>query len=120
MRIIVTSEGKDLNSKVDQRFGRAKYFILIDTETMEYRLIENQGALQGSGAGVKASQTVIDNGAEYVITGNCGPTSFDVLNSAGIKVITGVKGTVQEAVEKFKNGELKPVSGPNVSSHHGD
>lgn len=119
MKIIVTSEGKDLESNVDQRFGRARYFILVDTDSMEYRVIENEGAQQSSGAGVKASQIVIDSGAKYVLTGNCGPTSFDVLRSGGVEVIVGVSGKVKEAVEKFKRGELKPDKGPNVSSHHG-
>ena len=33
MKIAVTSKGTDLQSQVDTRFARARYFIVTDTET---------------------------------------------------------------------------------------
>ena len=119
MKVIVTSEGKDLDSKVDQRFGRCAYFILVDTDTMEYEVLDNVAVSQGGGAGVKAAQIVIGSGAKIVLTGNVGPNSYEVLKSANIDIIVGVNGTVKEAIQKFKDGELKSESGPNVGSHHG-
>ena len=119
MKIIVTSEGKELDSRVDQRFGRCGYFILVDTDTMEYKVLDNIAASQGGGAGVKAGQIVIDSGAKAVLTGNCGPNSYEVLKSGGIEIIVGISGTVREAVQSFKDGKLKEKSGPNVGSHHG-
>jgi len=119
MKIIVTSEGKDLDSRVDQRFGRARYFILVDTDTMEYEAIDNIAASQGGGAGVKAAQITIDSGAKVILTGNVGPNAYEVLKSGGIDIIVGASGTVKEAVQSFKDGKLKPEGGPNVGSHHG-
>lgn len=120
MKVIVTSEGKGLDSKVDQRFGRCGFFMLVDTDTMEYKVLDNIAASQGGGAGVKAAQIVIDNGAKAVLTGNCGPNSYEVLKSGGIDIIVGVSGTVREAIETFKEGKLNVEGdGPNVSSHHG-
>ena len=119
MKVIVTSEGKNIDSKVDQRFGRARYFILVDIDTMEYKVIDNEAMAQGGGAGVKAAQTVIDSGAKYVITGNVGPNAYEVLKAASIGTVVGVTGTVKEAVQRFKDGELKSEEGPNVTSHHG-
>ena len=119
MKIAVTSEGKDLDSKVDQRFGRAKYFIIIDTDTMNYEVVDNAAATEGGGAGVKAARTIIEKGCEALLTGNCGPNAYEVLKSGNVQVITGIKGSVREAVESFKSGRLKGNGGPNVESHHG-
>ena len=119
MKVIVTSEGKNLDSKVDQRFGRAKYFMLVDTDTMEYQVIDNEAVSQGGGAGVKAAQITIDSGAKVLLTGNVGPNAYEVLKSGGIDIIVGVNGTIREAIQKFKSGELKSEGGPNVASHHG-
>lgn len=118
MKVAVTSQGKDLDSPVDPRFGRASYFIVVDTDTMEFDAIENtQNVRAAQGAGVQSAQTVADSGAKVVLTGNCGPKAFSTLSAAGIKVIIGVEGTVREAVESFKEGRYESSTGPNVSGH---
>ena len=119
MKLIITSEGKDLDSKVDQRFGRARYFIVVDSDTMEYEVIDNEGAMQGGGAGVKAAQIAIESGAKALLTGNVGPNAYEVLKSAGIDIIVGVSGTIKDAIQGYKDGKYKPEGGPNVGSHHG-
>jgi len=54
-----------------------------------------------------------------VLTGNCGPNAERTLSAAGIKLYTGVRGTVTEAVELFKSGKLTQADGPNVQPHFG-
>lgn len=120
MKVAVSSVGDTLDSAVDPRFGRAEQFILVDTDTGEHRTISNaQNLSAAQGAGIQAAQTVSRNGAEYIITGHCGPKAFRALNAAGIKVIIGVEGTVAEAVDRLKNGELQPSSGADVDGHWG-
>lgn len=41
MKICITSEGKTLDSKVDPRFGRCQYFIIVDSETLVFEAVEN-------------------------------------------------------------------------------
>ena len=113
MKIVVSAENGSLDSQVDPRFGRCPYFVLVNSETMEFETIPNTASSQMSGAGIQASQTVASKGANVVLTGSVGPNAFQTLSSAGIKIITGVLGTVREAVEKFKSGELQKA---NVSS----
>jgi len=119
MKVIVTAEGQDIDARVDARFGRARYFIIVDTETMEFEAVENAAQYQGGGAGVQSAQFVVDKDVHTVITGNCGPNSYDILRSASIDVIVGARGTVREAVKMFKTGKFKPKEGPNVGSHFG-
>jgi len=119
MKIAITSTGKTLESEVDPRFGRAECFIIIDTETMEFQTIDNGNVAAAGGAGVSSGKTVIDAGAQAILTGNCGPNAQRTLSAAGIKLYTGLTGTVSEAVELFKAGKLTESSEPNVQSHFG-
>ena len=39
MKIAVTSQGKELSSEIDLRFGRAKCLVVIDTETSDFQYL---------------------------------------------------------------------------------
>ncbi len=119
MTICITSEGLDLEAAVDPRFGRCKNFIFIDPDTMSFEAVSNENAQSGGGAGIQTGQTVSAKGATVVLTGNVGPNAFQTLNAAGIKIFTGVSGTVREAVQKYKNGEFKETDNASVNSHFG-
>lgn len=120
MRICVTSQGKDLDSEVDPRFGRCAYFVIVDTENMEFEAVLNGGVGAAGGAGVQAAQAVAGLRAEAVATGNLGPNAFEALSATGIRMFTGASGTVRRTVEAFKAGELKETTaGPTTGSHSG-
>ena len=119
MRIAVSAGGPSLDAEVDPRFGRCRYFIIVDPENIEFEVVENSGALAGGGAGIATAQMIADKGIEAILTGNCGPNAFQVLSAAGIKVITGVSGKVGDTVQGYKAGSLQPVSQPNVPGHFG-
>jgi len=118
VKVVITSSGDGLDSPVDPRFGRAGRFILVDTETGGVQAVDNTQNLNAAqGAGIQAAQNVSRLGAEVLMTGHCGPKAFATLRAAGIKVITGVQGTVAEAIERFKRGELAPTEAPDVEGH---
>jgi predicted Fe-Mo cluster-binding NifX family protein len=118
MKIAVTSTGKDLNADIDPRFGRAAYFIVVDPETMAYEVVDNAQNLDSTqGAGIQAGKTIVQNHADALITGFCGPKAFHVLNHAGVKIITNVKGRIVDAITQYKNGELELCQEPNVEGH---
>lgn len=119
MKIAVTSTGETLDSQVDQRFGRAAFFVIAETDTMDFAVIENENLAAGGGVGVSSAKLVIDAGAEAVLTGNCGPNAQRTLSAAGIKLFTGLTGTVAQAIELFKEGKLTETTEPNVRPHSG-
>jgi predicted Fe-Mo cluster-binding NifX family protein len=118
MKVAVTATGPDLASEVDSRFGRAKCFLVVDTDTGECVAHDNAQNLNAAqGAGVQAGQTVSKLGVDAVVTGNVGPKAFAVLQAGGIKVYTGAAGTAGAALEQLKTGQLKCVAGANVDGH---
>jgi predicted Fe-Mo cluster-binding NifX family protein len=119
MKVAVSSTQPLLDAKLDPRFGRCRYLLIVDSETLEFEPIENPNLGAGGGAGVQTAQIVVDRDAEAVLTGNCGPNAFQTLAAAGIKVCVGLTGTVRGVVEAFERGEIDPVSEPSVARHFG-
>jgi len=97
----MSSSGKDTTSRIDSRFGRCQYFAFYNTEDQSWAFLSNPGALQGSGAGIKAAQFVADHKAGVVLTGETGPKASQVLASAGLEVIHIPEMPLQEALESY-------------------
>ena len=119
MKICITAEGNTLDSNVDQRFGRCQYFIFVDTDTLQFEAVQNENVSGMGGVGVQSGQLVAEKQAKAVITGKVGPNASQTLQAAGIDVVLDVSGSVKDAIERFKNGELKPTKGPNVEEKSG-
>jgi predicted Fe-Mo cluster-binding NifX family protein len=115
MKLCITSTGKDIEARVDTTFGRAPYFLIIDTETNAKEIVENTAATQGQGAGIAAAQLVSDKGADGVLTGYVGPNAFNALRASDIKLFVGTSSqdTIQDALAKFNKGEYKEAPAPS-------
>ena len=119
MKIAVSSVGKTLDSQVDQRFGRCPYFLIVDSNTLEFEVMTNSAAGAMGGAGIQAAQSIVGKGVKAVITGSVGPNAFQTLSAAGKVIITGASGTITEAIENFTQGELHETKSPTVRGHFG-
>lgn len=119
MKICITSQGDNLDSQVDPRFGRCQYFIITDTETSEFEAVQNPNLSGMGGVGIQSAQFMAEKQVKAVLTGNVGPNAFQGLQAAGVEIITGVSGNIKEAIEKYNKGELKATQGPSVNSKFG-
>ena len=118
MRIAVTTQGKDLDAQVDTRFGRAPNFLVVDTETQRFEVVQNAQSLDlPQGAGIQSAQNVLPHKPDVLLTGNCGPKAFRVLQAAGIKVVVGVKGKIADAIKDFQDGKYAEATEANVEGH---
>lgn len=118
MKIAVTSVGNDIKSKVDSRFGRATFFGIFDTEDDSFIAVDNvqnMNAMQG--AGIQSAKTVIEAGADVVLTGNMGPKAFYLLNENSVEMYINASGSVEEAIAAYKSGSLEKIDNANVESH---
>ncbi len=111
MKVAVSALGTSLDDAVDERFGRAAYFLIVDTSTMQVTALDNAKNLNAlEGAGIGAAESVADSGAEAVITGHLGPKAYRALGMVGIKGYKGAGMTVREAVEAFEEGVLPELT----------
>lgn len=119
MKVVVTAVSPELNAQVDPRFGRAGFFVFVDTETLAFEAMPNPAQMASGGAGIQAAQVIVDKGAEAVITGQVGPKAFHALRAAGVKIYMGAQGTVMEALELFRSGKLQEATAPTATPHAG-
>lgn len=119
MNIAVSATGATLDDELDPRFGRASYLLIVDTDSLDFEVIENPNVAAGGGAGIQSAQLVISKGVKAVLTGNCGPNAYRTLNAADVEIYTNLSGKVKDVVQSFTRGELSPIGNPSVPGHFG-
>lgn len=118
MRIAVTSMGKDLDSQIDPRFGRATYILVIEPDGSLAEVVDNATNVNAMrGAGIQAAKALADRGVGVLLTGHCGPNAFTTLKAAGITVGIEQSGTVREAFQRYQLNQVKFADNPNVEGH---
>ncbi len=116
MKICVTSNGPDLSSDVDPRFGRARFFIVYDDENESYEVVDNEENVNAAGgAGVQSATAIAGKGCKWVVSGHMGPKALSVLREADVKVATGAEGKVSDALRDFAEGNLEEITEADVS-----
>jgi len=118
MNIIITANGAGLDAPSSPIFGRCPVFVFVDTDTMAVESVNNPAAAAGGGAGIQAAQLIVEHGAQAVISGNVGPNAFNVLQAANLPVYTFNGGTVRQAVEAYKEGQLNAINKATSGPHH--
>ncbi len=120
MKIAVpTKDNVDLEVKVEDRFGRAPYFAIIDGDSEEVKFVNNSAQKAASGAGVQAAQLMADEGVEVLLAGNIGPKAYSGLEKAGIEMYHVEQTVVEDAVANYKSGKLAELEGATNQGHVG-
>lgn len=118
MKIAISTNGITKESLLDPRFGRCNYFQIYDTETKEFSVIENKGFTAAGGAGIAASNQIVDEKVQVIITGSLGPNAFDIISESNIKAYKCVSLPMDEVIEKYSNKELEEINSCGAS-HQG-
>jgi predicted Fe-Mo cluster-binding NifX family protein len=118
MRIAVTTAGTDLDSQVELRFGRATSFLVYDTDSSEFEIIDNRQQLNDAqGAGIRAAQIVVHSGADALISGHCGPKAFKVLGHEGVDVYISEKSTIADVLDALAANKLEKLYDADVEGY---
>jgi predicted Fe-Mo cluster-binding NifX family protein len=113
MKLAVSSQGKRRDAPVEPWFGKAAYFLMVDTDNMIIDALENDRTEGPEDINeINAARLVIDAGAQAVLTGNCSLDARRMFAAAGVKLFQGCPETVEEAIEQFQAGKLAEVQAP--------
>jgi predicted Fe-Mo cluster-binding NifX family protein len=88
MKVAITSSGSDLQSKIDRRFGRCKYFVIYDTITKSLEFIPNPNINAEEGAGPASVKIIAEKEVGKVISGEFGIKIKPLLDSLKIQMIS--------------------------------
>ncbi|MDX9760347.1 MAG: NifB/NifX family molybdenum-iron cluster-binding protein [Bacteroidota bacterium] len=89
MTIAISTTGNGWDSPIDERFGRARGFFLIDENSNETRYLDNAENVEAAhGAGPAAARVLANAGVGVLLTGRVGPKAGDALKAAGIRVVS--------------------------------
>lgn len=120
MKLMITAAAPDIEAPVDPRFGRAAYFVVVDTDTLNWQAHQNEAVNASGGAGSLAAQFVARLGVDAVISGDFGPNAYLALAAAEIKMyLLGPSETLWEAITNYTAGNLPLVNAPTGAGHHG-
>ncbi|MBQ8180279.1 MAG: NifB/NifX family molybdenum-iron cluster-binding protein [Candidatus Methanomethylophilaceae archaeon] len=101
MRLFVVSEGESLDSYVADDFGHAPFFLVVDSDTLDYHVVVNEHADAPEGAGMAVANAIVSLEVDAVITGGIGMHGYKILNDAGIQVSSDEEGTVEDCIRDF-------------------
>jgi predicted Fe-Mo cluster-binding NifX family protein len=87
MRVAITSTGNNLDSTLDQRFGRCAWFVIYDTDSKSIEFIPNPNKDAQEGAGPASVQMVAAKKVSKIISGEFGMKIKSLLDSLQIQMI---------------------------------
>ncbi|MCK5320279.1 hypothetical protein KAJ61_02745, partial [Candidatus Parcubacteria bacterium] len=79
------------------------FFTIQDKKIINTEIVQNSGANQGAGAGIKASEQLGEAGADILIAETIGPKAVNILEQLNIKIVKKsgiVKAVVEEYIRK--------------------
>jgi len=118
MKVAVTATGKEIDSQMDPRFGRAQYILIVDSGGTVLEAMDNSPNVNAMrGAGIQAAKLMADRKVDVLMTGHCGPNAFKALQAAGIKVVVEQSGTVEEALDRLNKNTVAFADQPNAEGH---
>ena len=113
MKIAISANGRGLDSKIDEKFERCKFFLILDIEKNSLLSFENKTKDRPREIGGTIGPLIAKEGIDTVIASDIGPSAFDIFKVKGIKVYQN-RGIVEDAVRLLKEGKLKELTKPTV------
>jgi predicted Fe-Mo cluster-binding NifX family protein len=107
-----------LDDTVNEHFGSAPCFTLVDTDTGEVRILSNANERHEHGACHPLDQ-LTQYKIDCVVCGGMGRRAIQMLRSSGIAVYSSDRATVRDIVEQAKRGELVEMDPTAACAGHG-
>ena len=109
MKIAISATGRDMESNIDTTFGRAHFFLIVDTETKKEKVIVNKVGDRPSGVGITVANITANEEIDAVITTDIGPLAFETFEQCGIRMYQA-EGKIKDAIRQFEEGKLSEIT----------
>jgi len=109
LKVAIPVSSKDDNPTMYERFGRASYFCIIETEDDSSVVLANPAVEARGGAGLRAVEFLVSNLTQSVIVPQLGPNADQALRAANITIFQGESLPVKDLIAKWKNEELSKL-----------
>ncbi len=120
MKIAIPVDEQNIDTTVCISYGRTPYFMLYNTDTDSAEYLDNGAISAMGGAGIKASQSLVDADVDVVLTIRCGENAAEVLKAAEISIYKTTHEKAMENIKQYQNGELSPLIDIHPGFHHGN
>ena len=98
--------GNTAEDMVSSSFGRCPFIIIYEADSKKYTAFVNPGASLPDGSGLKASEVMLQNNADALLTLEIGKKAYSVLLKENTDVhLLKSGGTVKSVINKFIKGK---------------
>ncbi len=98
------------STMVHNHFGKAPEFMLLVVEEktiVSRETVKNPGREKGA-----VLELMPAHGVTHIIAGGIGDKAKNILKEHNIAIVSGALGSIDNAVDRFLKGELKPADAP--------
>ena len=106
------------NNQVDDHFGHCEYFSIIEVD--DNKKMTSQFKIESSkscGCKTNLAEELANEGVTILLAGGIGQGAINKLKSQNIEVLAGFNGTIEEAIERWKNNKYPGII-PICVEHH--
>jgi predicted Fe-Mo cluster-binding NifX family protein len=117
MKICIPTNGeKGLDDYVGEHFGRVPTYTIVDLDNEDVKVIRNSSHHMG-GEGYPP-ELMAKEGVNAMVCRGLGRRAINMFEEYGIDVYIGATGTVKDAIEAFKSGNLKKAAEGDACGRH--
>ena len=113
---IPTNSEKGLDDTVGEHFGRVPTYTIVDLEKNDVKVIPNTSNHMGGER--NPPEILAEHGVNVMICQGLGRRAIAMFTDFGIDVYIGASGTVKDAIDAYKNGQLRKASEGDACSQH--
>lgn len=117
MIVAVTARRPGLRAPLDPHFGRCACFVVVDTDTREWRWLPNPVDAAKGSAGPRAAKFMAEQCVEAVVSGDFGPNAIAALKRARIRMCLAREGTAGVLVDECLAGRLAELYTASWETH---
>ncbi len=104
MKLAIALKGNNLTEKLDDRFGRSKYFCIYDLDSKTTSFIKNKYAAEKDSVGKHVVDLLIDQNIEMIVACEYGRKVRTILEKKKIQMVMvqDVSLTGEEIIKKIQ------------------